>query len=249
MEKANEERGDLYIYSTNGAVVRCVLYVPGITRIGYDDAGMNFDVYLSSANGGTLVLEYDEFEWPWTLQLTRNAFGQYTLLNYLRAEYDNSNEDNDRFWQNGGLISYNDYENMLQTLRNGRTMTLSTYTMDDVSRYGFSLDWEGAASILSGSTVTAAPQGGPKADGVMGLTIDKLATRKGPGTQYDGGGTYSVKNQWIKVLAKAWDSRNNIWWVKCEIPYHGEIRVLWTGWKRFDHTTITLDDLMEEVWE
>ncbi|QTE72147.1 hypothetical protein JRC49_04825 [Clostridiales bacterium FE2011] len=121
--------------------------------------------------------------------------------------------------------------------------------MDDVSRYGFSLDWEGAASILSGSTVTAAPQGGPKADGVMGLTIDKLATRKGPGTQYDGGGTYSVKNQWIKVLAKAWDSRNNIWWVKCEIPYHGEIRVLWTGWKRFDHTTITLDDLMEEVWE
>ena len=83
----------------------------------------------------------------------------------------------------------------------------------------------------------------------MGLTIDKLATRKGPGTQYDGGGTYSVKNQWIKVLAKAWDSRNNIWWVKCDIPYHGEIRVLWTGWKRFDHTTITLDDLMEEVWE
>ena len=249
MEKANEERGDLYIYSTNGAAVRCVLYVPGITRIGYDDAGMNFDVYLSSANGGTLVLEYDEFEWPWTLQLTRNAFGQYTLLNYLRAEYDNSNEDNDRFWQNGGLISYNDYENMLQTLRSGRTMTLSTYTMDDVSRYGFSLDWEGTASILSGSTVTAAPQGGPKADGVMGLTIDKLATRKGPGTQYDGGGTYSVKNQWIKVLAKAWDSRNNIWWVKCEIPYHGEIRVLWTGWKRFDHTTITLDDLMEEVWE
>ena len=128
-------------------------------------------------------------------------------------------------------------------------MTLSTYTMDDVSRYGFSLDWEGTASILSGSTVTAAPQGGPKAEGVLGLTIDKLATRKGPGTQYEGGGTYSVKNQWIKVLAKAWDKRNSIWWVKCEIPYHGEIRVLWTGWKRFDHTTISLDDLPEETFD
>ena len=85
-------------------------------------------------------------------------------------------------------------------------------------------------------------------DGVYGLTIDKLATRKGPGTQYEGGGTYSVKNQWIKVLAQAWDSRNGIWWVKCEIPYHGEIRVLWTGWKRFDHDTISLEDLPEEQW-
>ena len=85
MEQANEERGDLYIYSTDGNGTACILYVPGITRIGYDDAGMNFDIYLTSANGGTLVLEYDEYEWPWILQLTRNAFGQYTLLNYLRA--------------------------------------------------------------------------------------------------------------------------------------------------------------------
>ena len=60
MEQANEERGDLYIYSTDGNGTACILYVPGITRIGYDDAGMNFDIYLTSANGGTLVLEYDE---------------------------------------------------------------------------------------------------------------------------------------------------------------------------------------------
>ena len=73
MEDANGMRGDLYIYSTDGTATRCALYVPGITRIGYDDAGMNFDIYLSSANGGTLVLEYDEYEWPWVLQLTRNG--------------------------------------------------------------------------------------------------------------------------------------------------------------------------------
>ena len=249
MEVATEERGDLYIYSADGGGTKCILYVPGITRIGYDDAGMNFDIYLSSAGGGTLVLEYDEYEWPWVLQLTRNAFGQYTLLNYLWAEYDNSNEDNDRYYRNGAQVSEKDFTGLLQTLRNGRTTTLSNYTTEDISRYGFTLEWEDTVTILNGdSTPTAVPTDSQKSGDVYGLTIDKLATRKGPGTQYDGGGTYNVKNEWIKVLAKAWDKRNGIWWVKCEIPYHGKIRVLWTGWKRFDHSTISLDDLPEEKW-
>ena len=254
MEVATEDRGDLYIYSQTGTGIRCVLYVPGITRIGYDDVGMNFDVYLTSTDGGTLVLEYDEFEWPWILQMTRTAFGQYTLLNYLWAEYDNSNEANDRYFRNGIQITSKDYGDALRALRNGRTVTLSTYTTDDISHYGFSLDWESAIAILGAyNTTTEAPTATPKATqksgDVYGLTIDKLSTRKGPGTQYKEGGTYSVKNQWIKVLAKAWDKRNGIWWVKCEIPYHGETRVLWTGWKRFDHSTISLDDLIEEKWE
>jgi len=249
MEAASEERGDLYIYSSNGTTARCILYVPGITRLGYDDVGLGFDIYLSTAGGGSLVLEYYEYEWPWILQLTRNAFGQYMLLNYLRAEYDNSDYGNDRFYKNGKLISYGDYLAALQVMRSGRSMTLSTYTTEDASRYGFTLDWESAVNQLNGYyQPTAAPQSGQSFEGVYGYTIDKLATRKGPGTQYEGGGTYSVKNQYIKVLAKAWDNRNDIWWVKCEIPYHGEIRVLWTGWKRFDHSTISLDDLPEEVW-
>ncbi len=79
--------------------------------------------------------------------------------------------------------------------------------------------------------------------GIYGLTIDKLATRDGPGTQYNGKGTYFVKGQYIKVLTRAWDSRNGIWWVKCEIPYHNEIRVLWTGYKRFDHGTLPLESI------
>ena len=87
-----------------------------------------------------------------------------------------------------------------------------------------------------------------RADGLYGLAVQKLATRNGPGTTYDEKGTYNVAGQYIKVLSRAWDSRNGIWWVKCEIPYHGEIRVLWTGWKRFDHSTISLDDLPEEQW-
>ncbi|MCR5297110.1 MAG: hypothetical protein K6E17_06840 [Clostridiales bacterium] len=85
--------------------------------------------------------------------------------------------------------------------------------------------------------------GGSVSYDLYGLTIDKLATRKGPGTQYDGGGTYSVKGQYIKVLTRAYDKRNRIWWVKCEIPYRNEIRVLWTGYKRFDASTIPLETI------
>ena len=255
IETQDNDRGDLYIYSSNGSYATCVLFVPGISRINYDPVGLGFDVYLSSANGGTLVMEYYEYEWPWVLQLARNGFGQYTLLNYLRAKYDNSGEGGDAYYRNGTLISSYDYDAALTTLRNSRTASLSTYTTYDISRYGFSLDFETAISMLNGSGSSQNSGGNQNSgyngydfDGVYGLTIDKLATRKGPGTQYDGGGTYSVKGQWIKVLAKAWDKRNSIWWVKCEIPYKKEIRVLWTGWKRFDHSTISLDDLPEENW-
>ncbi|MBR6707548.1 MAG: hypothetical protein IKI84_12880 [Clostridia bacterium] len=83
----------------------------------------------------------------------------------------------------------------------------------------------------------------PPGGAVYGLAIDKLATRTGPGTQYDGGGTYSVKGQYIRILSRAYDKSNGIWWVKCEIPYKGDIRVLWTGWKRFDHTLTRLEDI------
>ncbi len=255
IEAANEERGDMYIYSRVGKSVKCVLYVPGITRLGTNDVDYGFDVYLSSAGSGTLIIEYDEYEWPWTLQLKRNkSSGVYKLQTSLRAKYDNSNEDNDRFYKNGSKISWKNYSAALNKMRNGRTMSLSTYTLEDSSHYGFTLTWEDAVASLEADmeagveTVHRTTPPGQKADGIYGLTIDKLATRKGPGTQYDGGGTYSVKGQYIKVLAKAWDKRNGIWWVKCEIPYHNEIRVLWTGYKRFDPSTLSLDDLPEEEW-
>ena len=261
IEAVNDERGDLYIYSSGGTYANCVLYVPGITRLGYDDVGLGFDIYLSSANGGTLVLEYYEYEWPWVLQLARNGFGQYTLVNYLRAKYDNSGYGGDQYYRNGSKISYSEYESTLGTMQNGRQLTLSNYSMSSTLFYGLATDYESAVSMLySGGQTSGQNQNYGQTSGqnqnygqnysadVYGLTIDKLSTRTGPGTQYTEGGTYSVKGQWIKVLAKAWDKRNSIWWVKCEIPYRKEIRVLWTGWKRFDHSTISLDDLPEEFW-
>ena len=158
--------------------------------------------------------------------------------------------DNDRFLITGRKVSMDAYYDALNELREGKTKDLSTFTLEDTTHYGLTLTWEEAQTALS--EMQDDPQSAPgaaAADGVYGLTTDKLATRKGPGTTYEGGGTYSVKGQYIKVLSKAWDKRNGIWWVKCEIPYRKEIRVLWTGWKRFDPSTISLEDLPEETWD
>ncbi len=78
---------------------------------------------------------------------------------------------------------------------------------------------------------------------LYGLAIEKLATRTGPGTSYEGGGTYSVKGEYIHVISRAYDKSNGIWWVKCEIPYHGEMRILWTGYKRFDPNSLPLESI------
>lgn len=83
----------------------------------------------------------------------------------------------------------------------------------------------------------------PTASGLYGLTIDKLSTRSGPCTTYEDMGTYSVKGQWIRVYCRAWDKRNGIWWVKVGIPYRGETRILWTGYKRFDKNSLPLESI------
>ena len=65
------------------------------------------------------------------------------------------------------------------------------------------------------------------------------STRSGPSTEYQDTGTYSLKGQYLQILARHWDSVNEIWWVQCVIPSNG--RALWTGYKRFDHDTLPLD--------
>lgn len=247
LETGNNARGDLYIYSANGSTGQCVLFVPGITRLDYDDM-LGFEMYL--LNSGRLVIKHYKYENEWYLQFTVNGTLPYTMAEYITVEGDYSGEGDDHYYRNGWLISYAEYIAARNALENGAKQWISKYFSSDYMNYGFDYTLQTALNVIGGSGGSATPQP-TKANygqGVYGYTIDKLATRKGPGTQYEGGGTYFVKNEWIKVLSKAWDKRNSIWWVKCEIPYHGEIRVLWTGWKRFDHSTISLDDLPEEVW-
>ena len=235
-------RGDFYLYSWDRSSAACKLYVPGIARLDYDDM-LGFRVFCSSYGGDTFVIEHYEYEWPWMLQFTRNALNQYTLLNYFHAEYDPSEHGNDKYIWNGKYVSYAEYDRMWKAIENSRTYTISDYFADNYSTYGFDYTLSEALKMLQEGASAVQP-----AKAVYGYTIDKLATRKGPSTTYEGGGTYSVKNQWIRVLAKAWDKRNSIWWVKCEIPYRNEVRVLWTGYKRFDPNSLDLADLPEEVW-
>jgi len=96
------------------------------------------------------------------------------------------------------------------------------------------------------SEVRFSSEASHSASDLYGLATQKLATRSGPGTQYTEQGTYNVAGQYIKILSRAWDDRNSIWWVKCEIPYKEETRVLWTGYKRFDSSTIPLDTIPVE---
>ena len=252
IEVANAERGDLYIYSSDGTRARCAEYVPGITRLGYDDVGLGFSIYETSDAGGTLVIRYFEFEKPWTLQLKRTALDQYYLVSYLTYEFDPSGESyDDRFYRNGALITAGEYDSAIAYMENGRTLTVSDYIAPDQSHYGLDMTWEDAAGKLNGSgVVTPEPTAAPNPGGaIYGLTINKLATRTGPGTQYAEGGTYNVKGQYIQVLARAYDTRNGIWWVKCVIPYKGENRVLWTGYKRFDHSQLPLESIpIESGW-
>ena len=73
----------------------------------------------------------------------------------------------------------------------------------------------------------------------------KLATRTGPGTQYQEPGTFFGKNwkgQTVRVLKKSYDG--SIWWVQVEFDYgsYGKYRV-WTGLKRVN---VDLGKLKEE---
>ncbi len=246
LEYAEDEmRGDLLVYSADNGTGSCILYVPGITWPDYDDL-MGFEIYKTS---GGLLVRYFEMELEWKRQFDfSSGYGLYEPRNSLMLEVELSGESEDRYYLNGAQVSEDTYRVVEKELDKSREQCISHYIADDRQSYGFHYTWEQAAAALNGETDLPGQQSEQTGSReTYGLTTDRLATRKGPGTQYAGGGTYNVKNQYIKVLAKAWDG--SIWWIKCEIPYHGQIRVLWTGYKRFDHSSFNLDDLPEEVWE
>lgn len=236
--EADGDRGDLWIYSANGETGQCVLYVPGITRLDYDEM-QGFQIRLTGGN--LLNIRHYRYEEEYLLQFYVNREGPYNLMDWLNHLPDGSGEGEDRFFRNGQEISADAYYDTDARWFEGDGTVISDYFADNGMSYGFDYTYETTVKIL-GSSV--AQQTVPQA--IYGLAVQKLATCKGPGTQYDGGGTYSVKGQQIKLLARAWDG--SIWWIKCEIPYHGEIRVLWTGYTRFDKDSFNLEDLPEEEW-
>ena len=76
------------------------------------------------------------------------------------------------------------------------------------------------------------------------ITSDRVPSRSGPGTQYDGTGSYHKAGTQMLALTKAWDSRNGIWWVQVELTYSGRQRRVYTGQQRL---YVDLDLLPEET--
>ncbi len=84
---------------------------------------------------------------------------------------------------------------------------------------------------------------------VYGLATSNIAMNDGPGTRryFNELGTYRVSGSYLKIVAKAWDPNNGIWWLKVECP-RGTGHYGWTGLKRFDANSFDLDKVPMEIW-
>ena len=93
---------------------------------------------------------------------------------------------------------------------------------------------------------TAKPTGGNTSSNYTNYSYitatlnSKLATRTGPGTQYDEPGTFLSAGSQVRVLSKAYDQRNEIWWVQVEFSSGGSLYRAYTGLKRFSNLNINL---------
>lgn len=66
----------------------------------------------------------------------------------------------------------------------------------------------------------------------------RLASRTGPSTNYDEPGSFFNAGTSVTVLSRAYDSRNNIWWVQVEFKYSGAWYRVYTGVKRFNYLNL-----------
>ena len=73
-------------------------------------------------------------------------------------------------------------------------------------------------------------------------TLMRVASRSGPGTNYDELGSYHKKGYTLTVLSRAYDDRNGIWWLQVELNYGSELRRMYTGLKRVDIDINTVQD-------
>lgn len=93
-----------------------------------------------------------------------------------------------------------------------------------------------------GEALTPAVQ---KASYVTGRAQQDLATRSGPSTSFTDMGVYRVKGEDIRIYSVAYDN-NKVAWLQCEVSYGGMLRRVYTGLKRFDASTVDLDQVREE---
>jgi hypothetical protein len=79
---------------------------------------------------------------------------------------------------------------------------------------------------------------------VTAVLNSRLASRTGPSTNYDEPGSFFSAGTSVTVLSRAYDSRNNIWWVQVEFYYSSSWYRVYTGVKRFNN--LNLNAIPEE---
>lgn len=82
--------------------------------------------------------------------------------------------------------------------------------------------------------VTSEPVVYPSDTGVVATLSQKAATRSGPSNRYDEPGTFFSAGHEVKVITKAWDSENDLWWFQIEFKYDGEWYRAYTTETRVD---------------
>lgn len=83
---------------------------------------------------------------------------------------------------------------------------------------------------------------------VTGLATDDLIGSSGPGGPriYDGGGTYKVKGERLRLVSIAYDESGRAW-VQCEVPFGQKLRRIYTELERFDTESFAVDGLPVET--
>lgn len=59
----------------------------------------------------------------------------------------------------------------------------------------------------------------PSEVGVVSTLVKRIATRSGPSNYFDEPGSFFSAGQEVKVISKAWDKENEIWWFQVEFEY------------------------------
>ena len=96
-----------------------------------------------------------------------------------------------------------------------------------------------AALADSGKSYVSSNGGYVNYSSVRATSNRRIATRTGPGTEYDEPGSFYKAGTTVKILSKAYDTRNGIWWVQVELNYQGSLYWVYTGVKRFDNLDLS----------
>lgn len=111
-----------------------------------------------------------------------------------------------------------------------------SFTSHTTPKANSSVNIESQSTIVSQSSNPSSVKSHQEA-----TLLKRIATRSGPSTNYDELGSFLSLGDKIVVIQKAWDHRNDRWWLQVEFNHwRGQICRAYTGLQRVDIDPITL---------